>query len=96
MLERGIAASCETARRWALKFRRAYARRLKCRRPGRPSIWHLDEAVVTIADKRHWLWRAVDQEDCVLDEIRPTRRDTRTTIRLLNDFSASRAARPDA
>lgn len=96
MLERGIAVSCETARHWALKFRRAYARRLKRKRPVGPSIWHLDEAFVTIADKRHWLWRAVDQQDCVLDEIRPTRRDTRAAIRLLNDFSASRAARPDA
>src|SRR5580700_9089907 len=30
---------------------------------------HLDEVVVSIAGKKHWLWRAVDQEGYVLDEI---------------------------
>jgi putative transposase len=24
---------------------------------------HLDEVVVTVAGKKHWLWRAVDQDD---------------------------------
>lgn len=83
LLERGIAVSYETVRRWALKFGRAYARRLKRRRPGRRSIWHLDEVVVTIAEKKHWLWRAVDQDGHVLDEILQTRRDTGAAMRLL-------------
>jgi hypothetical protein len=26
--------------------------------------WHLDEVVITIRGKRHWLWRAVDQNGC--------------------------------
>ena len=46
-------------------------------------IWHLDEVVVTIAGKRHWLWRAVDQDGYVLDEILQTRRDTKAAGRLL-------------
>jgi hypothetical protein len=26
-------------------------------------VWHLDEVVISIAGKKHWLWRAVDQDD---------------------------------
>ena len=69
LLERGIVVSYETVRRWALKFGPAYARRLRRKTPSRRDIWHLDEVVVTIAGQKHWLWRAVDQDGYVLDEI---------------------------
>jgi len=36
--------------------------------------------VITIAGKRHWLWRAVDDEGEVLDVLVQTRRDTRATV----------------
>jgi transposase-like protein len=26
-------------------------------------VWHLDKVVISIAGKKHWLWRAVDQDD---------------------------------
>jgi putative transposase len=83
LLERGIIVSYETVRRWALKFGLAYARRLKRKRPSRRDIWHLDEVVVTTSGQKHWLWRAVDQDGYVLDEIVQTRRDTRAAKRLL-------------
>jgi putative transposase len=83
LLERGILVAYETVRRWALKFGPAYARRLKRKRPSRRGIWHLDEVVITIAGKKHWLWRAVDQDGYVLDEIVQTRRDTKAAKRLL-------------
>ncbi|MGO4741590.1 IS6 family transposase [Bosea sp. 2KB_26] len=83
LLGRGIAVSYETVRRWALKFGRDYARRLRRKKPGRRDIWHLDEVVVTIAGKKHWLWRAVDQDGYTLDEIVQTRRGTKATRRLL-------------
>jgi putative transposase len=51
--ERGIVASYETVRRWAMKFGRDYARRLKRKRASRRDIWHLDEVVVTIGGKQH-------------------------------------------
>jgi DDE domain len=38
---------------------------------------HLDERVVWIADKRTYLWRAVDPEGEVLDMLVQRRRDTR-------------------
>jgi putative transposase len=83
LLERGIVVSYETVRRWALKFGPEYARRLKRKRPSRRDIWHLDEVVVTISGQKHWLWRAVDQNGYVLDEIVQTRRDTKAAKRLL-------------
>ncbi len=46
-------------------------------------MWHLDEVVVTISGRRHWLWRAVDRDGYVLDEIVQTRRNTKAARRLL-------------
>jgi putative transposase len=84
LLERGIVVSYETIRRWALKFGPDYARRLR-RKPPRPNdIWHLDEVVISIAGKKHWLWRAVDQDGYVLDEIVQGRRNTKAAKRLLS------------
>ena len=83
LLERGIVVSYETVRRWAKKFGSDYARRLKRKPPSRYDTWHLDEVVVTIAGRKHWLWRAVDQDGYVLDEILQTRRDTKAAKRLL-------------
>jgi putative transposase len=83
LLERGIVVSYETVRRWALKFGPVYARRLRRRAPSRHDIWHLDEVVITIAGQQHWLWRAVDQDGYVLDEIVQSRRDSKAAKRLL-------------
>jgi putative transposase len=83
LLERGIVVSYETIRRWGKKFGPEYARCLR-RKPPRPTdIWHLDEVVISIAGKKHWLWRAVDEDGYVLDEIVQTRRDTKAAKRLL-------------
>ena len=83
LLERGIVVSYETIRRWGRKFGPQYACRLRRKRPSRNDVWHLDEVVVMIAGKRHWLWRAVDQDGYVLDEIIQRRRDTNAAKRLL-------------
>src|SRR5215204_7400412 len=83
LLERGIVVSYESVRRWARKFGPAYARRLRRKKPNRRDIWHLDEVVVTIAGQKHWLWRAVDQDGYVLDEVVQTRRNTTAAKRLL-------------
>ena len=39
--------------------------------------------MVTISGQKHWLWRAVDQDGYVLDEVVQTRRDTKAAKRLL-------------
>jgi putative transposase len=56
---------------------------MKRKRTSRHDIWHLDEVVVTIAGEKHWLWRAVDQDGYVLDEIVQARRETKAAKRLL-------------
>jgi putative transposase len=83
LLERGIVVSYETIRRWGKKFGPAYAGRLRRKQPSSHDVWHLDEVVVNIAGKKHWLWRAVDQDGYVLDEIVQSRRNTRAAKRLL-------------
>ncbi len=77
LLERGILVSYETIRCWARKLGPEYARRLKRKPPSRTEMWHLDEVVISIAGKKHWVWRAVDQDGYVLDEIVQSRRNTK-------------------
>lgn len=83
LLESGIAVSYETIRRWAKKFGPVYARRLHRKKPSGSDVWHLDEVVITIAGRKHWLWRTVDQDGYVLDEIVQNRRNTKAAKRLL-------------
>ncbi len=83
MLERGVAVSYETTRRWCRTHRADYARRLRCKSPSPSDIWHLDELVVRVNGEKCWLWRAVDQDGYVLDEIVQTRRNSKTAKRLL-------------
>jgi putative transposase len=83
LLERGIAVSYETIRRWGMKFGANYARRLQRKQPSRDDIWHLDEVVISIVGKKHWRWRAVDQDCYVLNEIVQSRRNTKAAKRLL-------------
>jgi putative transposase len=45
--------------------------------------WHLDEVLLKIAGKRHWLWRAVDQNGIVLDILVQERRDQVAAERFL-------------
>jgi DDE domain len=83
LLERGIDVSYETIRRWGKKHGREYAWRLRRKPASKDDIWHLDEVVVRINGEQHWLWRAVDQDGYVLDEIVQKRRNTKAARRLL-------------
>lgn len=82
LLERGIVASYETIRCWAKKFGPGLCRPLAAQAPRPNDVWHLDEVVVTIGGRKHWLWRAVDQDGYVLDEIVQGRRNTKAARRL--------------
>ena len=81
--ERGIDVSYETVRRWALKFGRAYAYRLRRFRPRSDTRWHLDEVFVRINGKRFYLWRAVDCEGEVLDILVQSLGNKKATLRLM-------------
>ena len=94
LLERGIVVSYETIRRWAIKFGPDYARRLNRKAPSRRDVWHLDEVVIMINGEKRWLWRAVDQDGYVLDEIVQARRDTKAARRLLTRLLRKQGCRP--
>src|SRR5262245_25524182 len=75
LFERGITVTHQAIRQWCLKFGQDYANQLKRRRPRTGDKWHLDEVFVTINGKRHYLWRAVDQDDNILDILVQSRRN---------------------
>ncbi len=83
LAERGIDVSNETVRRWFLKFGRLISGNLRRSRPRASARWHLDEMVIRIRGRRHWLWRAVDDEGEVLDFLVQPRRCARSAQRLL-------------
>ena len=80
---RGIIVSHESVRQWALKFGQDFANQIRRRLPAAGDKWHLDEVVLKIAGKKHWLWRAVDRDGTVLDVLVQSRRDKRAAKRLL-------------
>ena len=80
---RGIIASHESVRQWALKFGQDFANQIRRRLPAAGDKWHLDEVVLKIAGKKRWLWRAVDQDGIVLDVLVQSRRDKGAAKRLL-------------
>src|SRR5258708_13219621 len=63
---RGISVTHETIRQWGLKFGREFANRIRRRAPHPGDKWHLDEVVISIAGKKHSLWRALHQNRLVL------------------------------
>jgi len=87
---RGIEVSYETVRRWAVKFGLQAARRLRARCAAFGDKWHLDEVVITINGKHHWLWRAVDQKGMVLDALVQSRRDRKAAQRLMRKLTLPR------
>jgi putative transposase len=80
LAERSVDVSNETVRRWFLKFGRLIACNLYRSRPQPSPPWHLDEMVITIRGRKHWLWRAVDDEGEVLDFLVQPRRCAPTRI----------------
>ena len=80
---RGIVVSHETVRQWARKFGQHFANQIRAGCPRAGDKWHLDEVVLKIAGKKHWLWRAVDQDGVVLDILVQSRRDKQAAKRLL-------------
>lgn len=91
---RGILVSHETVRQWALKFGQRFANQIRQRLPARGDRWHLDEVVISIAGKKHWLWRAVDQHGVVLDILVQNRRNANAAKRLLRKLLKKQGIAP--
>jgi putative transposase len=83
LAERGVIVSHESIRQWCTKFGATFAGGLHRRRARAGDKWHLDEVMLKISGKRHWLWRAVDQNGVVLDILVQSRRDQHAAERFL-------------
>ena len=81
-------------RRWAEKFRRDLANKIRRRAAQFGDKWRLDEVVITINGVKHWLWRAVDREEFVLDALVQSRRDRRAAERFLRKLIRKQARTP--
>lgn len=81
--ERGVAVSYETIQSWVAKFGQQYARSIRRDLPKPHDKWHLDEVVIVIKGRKHWLWRAVDASGDVLDILVQSRRNTKAAKRFM-------------
>ncbi len=83
LAERGIIVSHGAITQWCAKFGPTFAQGLHRRRARPGDKWHLDEVLLKIGGKRHWLWRAVGQNGVVLDILVQQRRDQNAAERFL-------------
>jgi putative transposase len=92
--ERGVQVSYEAIRLWCRTFGSAFAAGLRrCRRRA-GGKWHLDEVQLKIKGKKHWLWRAVNQDGLVLDILVQQRRNQGAAERFLRRVLGGEDARP--
>ena len=91
---RGIKVSHETVRDWVVRFGPQFAAKVRRDRPRPADKWHLDQVVIRIKGKTHWLWRAVDANGDVLDLLVQPRRNKaaarRFLLKLLKRWGAPR------
>ena len=85
---RGVIVSREAVRLWVNRFGQHFADCIRRDRPWPNDKWHLDEVVITIRGKKHWLWRAIDANGDVLDILLQTRRNANAAKRLFKRLVA--------
>jgi putative transposase len=99
LAERGVIVSREAIRLWVNCFAPHFANCVRRDRPCPNDKWHLDEVVISIRGKKHWLWRAIDVGGDVLDILVQTRRNAqaakRCRQRLINQFGEPRVVITD-
>jgi putative transposase len=91
LAERGINVTYEAIRLWCNRFGPECATRLKRKHRGYGDTFFIDEVSIKIHGKRHYLWRAVDQDGEVVDVYLQKRRDgaaaTRFFIKTVEETS---------
>ena len=94
LAERGAIVSYEAIRQWCLKFGPEYAGQLRKRQGRLGDTWFVDEIFITINGERHYLWRAVDQDNNVIDILVQKRRDKRADKRFSRKMLKQRGQSP--
>lgn len=88
LAERGVIVSREAIRLWINRFGRHFADCIRQDRPRPNDKWHIDEVVISIRGKKHWLWRAIDANGDVLDVLVQTRRNAKAAKRFFQRLVA--------
>ena len=88
LAERGIIVSRAAIRLWVNRFGRHFANCIRRDRPRPNDKWHMDEVMITICGKKHWLWRAIDADGDVLDILVQTRRNAKAAKRFFKRLVA--------
>tara|TARA_R110002049_G_scaffold270445_1_gene447454 strand:- start:107 stop:481 length:375 start_codon:yes stop_codon:yes gene_type:complete len=73
---------------WVNRFGPHFANCIRRDRPRPNDKWHLDEVVISIRCKKHWLWRAIDANGDVLDILVQTRRNAKAARRFIQRLTA--------
>jgi putative transposase len=94
LAERGIEATYESVRLWCNRFGPLFAKRLKRRHSGFGDTFVIDEVFVRIAGRRHYLWRAVDQDGDVVDVYLQARRDSEAARRFFRRLLRTHGTSP--
>ena len=94
LAQRGITVSREAIRLWCIKFGAIYTRRLKRKHRGYGDTFNIDEVFVKINGIQHYLWRAVDQDDEVVDVFLQARRDGAAAKRFFKRLLRSNGGEP--
>jgi putative transposase len=94
LADQGVEVSHGIVRQRALKFGQGFANRIRRRLLALGDKWHLDEAVMSIAGREHWLRRAVDQHGMVLDILVQSRRPAQALKHLLRKLLKKQGIAP--
>jgi putative transposase len=76
------------------EFGPVYSAGLRRRQPRPGDKWHFDEVFLTINGRRHYLWRAVDQDGNVLDILVQPRRDAKAAKRFFRKLLKRQCTSP--
>ena len=68
LAQKGVIVSREAIRLWVNRLGQPFAQCIRRDRPRSRDKWHMDEVVIMIRGRKHWLWRAIEVSH------RPTRK----------------------
>ncbi len=86
LAERGVIVSYESIWAWCQRFGTQIAAKIRRDRPVHADKWHLDEVVISMRGRKHWLRRAVDANGDVLEILMQSRRNAHAAKRFLMKF----------
>ncbi|MFM0068947.1 IS6 family transposase [Paraburkholderia aspalathi] len=96
LADHGVELIYQRVQRWSVRSGLGITRRIRYSALARGDKWHLEELVVLVNGKKHWLWRAVDQHGAVLNVLVQGRRDKHVTKRLIRKLLGKHGRAPRA